>query len=111
MFVCIDKITCARMHQRIIPRWRVKAALVRAESEAKRTEAAAAGDESRRARLAEAAGKLRAQADCLDETIVERSGPGDCLSESRKGVLMDTGPVVRIRSGLPNFETALGQGQ
>jgi type I restriction enzyme R subunit len=22
MFVCIDKITCARMHQRIVPRWK-----------------------------------------------------------------------------------------
>jgi DNA-binding transcriptional LysR family regulator len=31
---------------------------------------------------------------------VRRSGPGDCLSESRTVVLMDTRPVVRVRSGL-----------
>src|SRR5204863_4620925 len=55
MLVCIDKITCARMHQRIIPRWKAKAALVRATSEAKRAQAAAAGNESARAALAEAA--------------------------------------------------------
>ena len=30
MFVCIDKITCARMYQRIMPRWQAKAAQVRA---------------------------------------------------------------------------------
>lgn len=46
LFVCIDKITCARMHQLIAPRWKAKAAAVRAE------------------------GKL-AQADWLDQTIIE----------------------------------------
>jgi type I restriction enzyme R subunit len=35
MIVCIDKITCARVHQRIIPRWRAKAAEVRAAFDAK----------------------------------------------------------------------------
>ena len=30
MLVCIDKITCARMFQRIVPRWQAKAAAVRA---------------------------------------------------------------------------------
>ena len=29
MLVCIDKITCARMHQRIMPRWRAKLESVR----------------------------------------------------------------------------------
>ncbi|MEQ1572288.1 MAG: hypothetical protein ABMA64_42075, partial [Myxococcota bacterium] len=33
LFVCIDKITCARMHQRSMPRWRAKAVAVRAERE------------------------------------------------------------------------------
>ena len=31
MVVCIDKITCARMHQRIIPRWQGKIAQLKAE--------------------------------------------------------------------------------
>ena len=71
MLVCIDKITCARMHQLIIPRWEAKAAAVRTEAEAKRTEVAAAADETVRDALAEEAGKLADQADWLDETIVE----------------------------------------
>jgi type I restriction enzyme, R subunit len=71
MFVCIDKVTCARMHQRIIPRWKAKAALVRAASEAKRSEVAGASDDTARTALAEAAEKLETQADWLDHTIVE----------------------------------------
>ena len=51
MLICIDKITCARMHQLIAPRWQAKAASVRAAADAKRAEAQAARDEdqSRRA--------------------------------------------------------------
>lgn len=60
LFVCIDKITCARMLQRIQPRWQAKAAAVRAAAD----QAALAG------RAAEAA-KLAAQAQWLDDTIVE----------------------------------------
>ena len=30
---------------------------------------------------------------------LRRSGPGDCLSESREGVLMDAGRAVRVRPG------------
>ena len=71
MLVCIDKITCARMLQLIIPRWQVKTAAVRTEAEAKRTEVEAAADEAVRDTLAEEAVKLAAQADWLDETIVE----------------------------------------
>ena len=71
MMVCIDKITCARMLQLIQPRWVAKAAAVREASEAKRSEAEAAADEAVRAALAEEAGALLAQADWLDQTIVE----------------------------------------
>lgn len=60
MFVCIDKITCARMYQRIIPRWKAKADAVKA----------AAQDAAKAGREVEAA-KLSAQAQWLDETIVE----------------------------------------
>ncbi|EXI66557.1 MAG: Type I restriction enzyme EcoR124II R protein [Candidatus Accumulibacter adjunctus] len=59
LFVCIDKITCARMYQRIMPLWRARAAAVRAAAQA----AAQAGRTSEAARLA-------AQAQWLDETIV-----------------------------------------
>ncbi|MCY4349920.1 MAG: type I restriction endonuclease subunit R [Thiotrichales bacterium] len=71
MLVCVDKITCARMYQRIVPRWRARAAAVRKAADARRAEAEAEGDESIRAALAEKAEALAAQAAWLDETIVE----------------------------------------
>ena len=71
MMVCIDKITCARMHQRILHRWQAKAAAVHAAANAKRADAEMAGDESVRAALAEEAAELAAKAAWLDETIVE----------------------------------------
>ena len=71
MLVCIDRITCARMLQLIVPRWRAKAATVRASADARRAEAEMAGDEIVRTRLAEEAEELAAQAAWLDETLVE----------------------------------------
>ena len=71
MLVCIDKITCARMLQLIVPSWQAKAADVRGAAEAKRGEAEAAADETVREALAEEASELAAQAAWLDETIVE----------------------------------------
>ena len=71
MMVCIDKITCARMHQRILHRWQAKAAAVHAAANAKRADAAMAGDESVRAALAEEAAESAAQDAWLDETVVE----------------------------------------
>jgi type I restriction enzyme, R subunit len=60
MLVCIDKITCARMYQRIVPRWKAKAAEVRKAVKVKL--AAGQGEE---------AVKLAEQADWLDETLIE----------------------------------------
>lgn len=71
LFVCIDKITCARMLQRIEPRWKARAAAVRAALSAKRAEAAAMKDEAGRALLIDQAAKLERQAQWLDETIIE----------------------------------------
>ena len=71
MFVCIDKITCARMLQLIVPSWQAKAADVRGAAEVKRREAEAAADETVHEALAEEASELAAQAAWLDETIVE----------------------------------------
>jgi hypothetical protein len=50
LVVCIDKITRARMHQRIMPLWRAKAAEVLAAAEAKRVAAEAVTDEDISAR-------------------------------------------------------------
>lgn len=71
LFVCIDKITCARMYQRIYPRWQAKATKVRAEAEAKQVAALAATDAATRSTLSDEAAKLEAQAAWMDETIVE----------------------------------------
>jgi type I restriction enzyme, R subunit len=57
MLVCIDKITCARMHQRIIPLWQAKLAQVKAM-------AAAETDAEKRL-------KLQAKAHWMEETIIE----------------------------------------
>ena len=71
MLVCIDKITCARMLQLIVPKWQARAADVRGAAEAKRGKAEAVADEAVRNSIAEEAGELAAQADWLDETIIE----------------------------------------
>lgn len=71
LLVCIDKITCARMHQRIIPLWEAKAAQARLAGDAKQAAAAAATDEAARAVLLEEAAKLKRQADWINETIIE----------------------------------------
>lgn len=70
LFVCIDKITCARMLQLIEPRWKAKAASVKADAASTRVAAAAAqGDQ--RAELLDAAEILDRQSQWLAETIVE----------------------------------------
>ncbi len=71
MLVCIDKITCARMLQMIVPRWKAKAAEVHRAAEAKQAEAEGAADQTVREALAERASELAAQAVWLDQTIVE----------------------------------------
>lgn len=60
LFVCVDKITCARMYQRIIPLWKTKADEIRAAA----FDAASGGNET-------VATRLSAQATWLDETIIE----------------------------------------
>ena len=50
MFVCIDKITCARMHQRIMPRWKAKAGAGAGSGRASRRPAAAEDDDRRAAK-------------------------------------------------------------
>ena len=81
MMVCIDKITCARMLQLITPRWKAKAARVRAAADAKRAQSQAESEEFRRVALEKQANNLETQADWLDETIVEI-----IISEAQKEV-------------------------
>lgn len=70
LFVCIDKVTCARMLQMIEPRWAAKTASVRAAAAATRKAAASAAGDAR-SEMLEKADRLDHQARWLDETIVE----------------------------------------
>ncbi len=71
MLVCIDKVTCARMLQRIEPRWKAKLAQVKARIAVTETELAASTDPDRRERLIGALSHLRGQAQWMDSTIIE----------------------------------------
>ena len=71
MLVCIDKVTCARMHQRIMPRWKDKAAAVRQAAQASQAELAAATDPDTQERLDTQRKRLVAQSKWLDETLIE----------------------------------------
>ena len=70
MLVCIDKITCARMHQMVTRRWNVKALAVRSAAETKLELAKAEGDETSRTTLEKDAEVLATQATWLDETCI-----------------------------------------
>jgi type I restriction enzyme R subunit len=71
MFVCIDKITCARMFQRIEPRWKAKIAQVKALISAGEKALAAATDPDAQERLGKKLDKLRAQVLWMESTIIE----------------------------------------
>jgi len=71
MLVCIDKITCARMHQRIIPRWQAKLASVEAVIPRLEAELAAATDDDIRSAKEKEFTWLRGQAAWMAETIIE----------------------------------------
>ncbi len=70
MLVCIDKITCASMHQRIMPRWQAKLAQVRAAAAAQEAELAIAQDETARDKLLQEGERLRQQAAWIEQTII-----------------------------------------
>ncbi len=71
MLVCIDKITCARMLQRIEPRWKSKLAEVQGRIPGKEAALAAATDPDVRERLTAEVDTLRGQAQWMESTIVE----------------------------------------
>ena len=71
MLVCIDKITCARMFQRIEPRWRATSARLQALIPGKEAARAAATDPDIRERLTAERDALRRQARWMESTIIE----------------------------------------
>jgi len=71
MLVCIDKVTCARMFQRIESRWQAKLAQVEALIPVKETELAATIDLDMRERLVRDIESLHGQAQWMKSTIIE----------------------------------------
>lgn len=71
MLVCIDKITCARMLQRIETRWQARLAQVNALIPVKETELASTIDSDVRERLARELEFLRGQKEWMESTIIE----------------------------------------
>ncbi len=71
MLVCIDKITCARMFQRIRPRWDARLAELQALIPFMEAEVAASVDADEREKRSDALEKLRGQAQWMESTIIE----------------------------------------
>lgn len=71
MLVCVDKITCARMNQLIIPRWQKKLANVQNELVARKTALEAAKDDDSRQLLLDQINQMSAQANWLESTLIE----------------------------------------
>lgn len=73
MFVCIDKITCARMYQRIVPRWQKRLTELRDQIPIAEAQLAAATNEELREKRAADLAKLRGRIDWMDSTISRSS--------------------------------------
>ena len=71
MVVCIDKITCGRMYQRIEPRWKAKIGQLRVSIGQLQARQAATDDADERERLAKQRQRLADQAAWMDSTIIE----------------------------------------
>jgi type I restriction enzyme R subunit len=71
LLVWIDKITCARMFQRIEPRWKSKLAHVKARILQQEAALVAASDPDARERLVALLEQLRGQAQWMESTIIE----------------------------------------
>jgi type I restriction enzyme R subunit len=71
MMVCIDKVTCARMLQRIEPRWKAKQIEVVEILRGRETELAATSDADGRERLVGEIDQLRGRIEWMASTIIE----------------------------------------
>ena len=88
LFVCIDKVTCARMLAMIKPLWLAKAAAVRRAADDKQAEIDAAVDTDTRQPIRAQRERLLAQAQWLDETIlglIVSEGQGEVAEFQRWG--------------------------
>ncbi|NLF19115.1 MAG: type I restriction endonuclease subunit R [Lentisphaerae bacterium] len=89
MLVCIDKITCGRMYQRIAPRWQGKLAALQAQVWAGEAQLQAATDDDQRAEVHRALTRLRGQAAWMADTLIQiivSEGQGEVADFARWGV-------------------------
>ena len=71
LLVCIDKVTCGRMYERVVPRWHAKATHVRAEAQRLEFMLGAARDDEERALLKDDHSAARAQAHWMESTLIQ----------------------------------------
>jgi type I restriction enzyme, R subunit len=71
LFVCIDKITCARMYQRIEPRWRARLQQLREQIPIAEAQLQAATNEEMREKRGADLAKLHARVGWMESTIIE----------------------------------------
>ncbi len=71
MFVCIDKITCGRMLQRIEPRWAAKLDHVKSAFAAKELDLAATLDPDAQERMSKELDEMRGCVEWMESTIIE----------------------------------------
>lgn len=71
MLVCIDKITCARMFQRIEPCWQAKLTELKALLQSQEGELAAASDPHAREHLSRQLNELRGRVQWMESTCIE----------------------------------------
>lgn len=71
MLVCIDKITCGRMLNLIVPKWKLKADALRVEAQTRLIHIATAGDDETRQVLHAQRDRLLAKIDWMDGSIIE----------------------------------------
>lgn len=71
MLVCIDKVTCARMLQRIEPRWKAKIGLLNAMIPEREAAVSQISDPDMRERAGDEIQSLRDQVQWMEKTIIE----------------------------------------
>lgn len=71
MLVCIDKITCARLYQRIMPHWQARLAAVNQDIAQREAALQTERDSETRQKLHAQRDRLMAQAKWLSETLIE----------------------------------------
>ena len=71
MFVCVDKITCARMFKRVQPRWKMKIVQLKRLINSTEAELAQSSDSDVRERLAIEIDRLRSRTRWMETTIIE----------------------------------------